>query len=956
MSINNSTQPANYCSDSSQYHALAQGIRRGLAILAVNSALAGALHAQSFPFDGVVQLSNLAAASAPVPGLVFNGIANFGSSGYSVAAAGDINGDGVDDLLIGDPNAAVSAGQTYVVFGNTALFQSGGTFDLSALNSSNPGSPAGLIINGIDPALIAGGGDFSGASVSPAGDFNHDGVDDLIIGARGGDPNGTFSAGEAYVVFGNSAGGFPASGVIDLSALNTTAANGAAGLLINGIDNFDGAGSSVAAAGDVNGDGIDDVMVGAPAADLPGSINQGEVYVIFGQSMADFPASGVIDLSALNTTAPNGTAGLTITGINANDRVGDAINTAGDLNADGADDIVIGSDGPGNRPGRAYVVFGSSSGAFPASGVIDLAALNTTTANGSAGLFINGISTFDGVGASVKTAGDVNADGTNDVLIGADGINRAYVIFGASNGGFPASGVINLASLNTTAANAAAGLVINAAGGRFGRSVSNAGDINGDGIDDLLAGAPGSSVSPVSQAFAVFGQSQGDLPGSGTIDLSALNSITAPNGNPGVAAVNNVTGSFTGYAVDTAGDINGDGFDDLLIGAEGAGPSGITYVVFGSDNFAPLSLLPGPQVTNEDASLAFNNSIRIIDLDNVEPVTTVLELLGANRGDLTVTPGSGANVSGDGTDSVTLIGTPVEINVALSTVTYAPAADINGDVGFTISTDDGVETAEANTTITITPVNDPPGFVVGPNLVELDTAGTVTIPAWATGISPGPTNEAGQSLTFDILNVTNPTLFAQLPQINPQGDLTFVPAFNQSGLSTVVLQLVDDGPGTPPDDNTGDIESFAIEVLLEPTADLAITKVNNVNFVTGNDPVTYVIAVTNIGTGSASNATVQDLLPDTMINASWTCDAGTGASCMPSGVGDIVDTTVVIPPSASVVYTLTVDLNVTETDRLINTATVTSASLDRDLTNNTATDDDIVAGVFADDFEDPDDE
>ena len=127
-------------------------------------------------------------------GFLINGIAAYDYSGSSVSNAGDINGDGIDDLIIGapfaSPNGISEAGQSYVVFGGRNL-GSGGSLNLFDLNGTN-----GFLINGIAAA------DFLGSSVSNAGDINGDGIDDLIIGARNADPNGKYDAGQSYVVFG----------------------------------------------------------------------------------------------------------------------------------------------------------------------------------------------------------------------------------------------------------------------------------------------------------------------------------------------------------------------------------------------------------------------------------------------------------------------------------------------------------------------------------------------------------------------------------------------------------------------------------------------------------------------------------------------------------------------------------------------------------------------------------
>ncbi|MBK8983713.1 MAG: FG-GAP repeat protein [Ignavibacteria bacterium] len=400
--------------------------------------------------------------------------------GYSVSGAGDVNGDGYDDVIIGLPAYSTNTGRAYIYLG---------------------GSNMNLVVD----AILTGEAtnNYFGTSVSDAGDVNGDGFADVIVGA----PNNASNTGEAYIYYGGSV----LNNAVDVT-LNQGLANNLFGL-------------SVSKAGDFNGDGFGDVIVGASGY----LTNVGRAYIYYGGS-------------PMNSTADNISFGFI-----SNEFYGYSVSDAGDFNGDGYSDVVIGAYGHSLSMGRAYILYGGA------------------TPDNTVDVVFTGQNIGDELGRSVSSAGDVNGDGYDDVIAGAPNFNSgegsAYLYRGGE------TPVTSFAKI----------LPAENAGDRMGHSVSGCGDINGDGNDEFIVSATLNDQNGTSSGrlYIYFNSMTGN-------DVSDLN------------IYGSTSSDFLGFTVSDAGDVNGDGFDDIIVGAPAYNSNqGRAYIYYGGNtmnNVADVTL------------------------------------------------------------------------------------------------------------------------------------------------------------------------------------------------------------------------------------------------------------------------------------------------------------------------------------------------------------------------------
>lgn len=460
-------------------------------------------------------------------------------SGLSVAALGDVNGDGLGDVIIGapdydDPLLGLAAGRAYLILGKT-----------SGWNTNLNVTKADVIFTGVKDLAEAG------YRVAAAGDVNHDGLNDILIGAPFSNDVG-YQAGKVYLFLGRR--NWASLYTLDQANASFTGETGA-----------DRASFAVAAAGDVNGDGYGDFLVGAPGSD-EGAVDAGKSYLILGR------AAGWASNVSLST------ADASFRGINPYDAhpygVDPTISvaSAGDVNGDGLDDILIGNPGVqvGSEydHGAAYLILGHTVGWMKGLSLNRADVIYVGSAQG------------DRLGWGVAGVGDVNGDGYDDFVLGApwnssngDRAGTTYLFLGKA-GGWGKQG--SLASASATFFGAAPT-------DHSGFSLSGGYDVNGDGLKDILISAHTAgtnALDPEGMAYIEFGRKSGWKIGDSLANAS-------------ISYIGESKGDWAGYSLSMGPDVNGDGNDDFIIGApfDSYGPgmleNGKSYVVVPQLNTKP---------------------------------------------------------------------------------------------------------------------------------------------------------------------------------------------------------------------------------------------------------------------------------------------------------------------------------------------------------------------------------
>ncbi|MGX5853393.1 FG-GAP-like repeat-containing protein [Dyadobacter jiangsuensis] len=506
--------------------------------------------------------------------------------GHALSSAGDVNGDGFSDIALGAyqyDKGSVNEGVVMIHYGSAIGIN---TVPSLTLESDQTEAQFGI-------------------SVACAGDVNADGYADLLVGARYFD-KGQNNEGAAFIYQGTKDG------------LSTTP--------VSTLESDQGdawLGSAVAPAGDVNGDGFSDVLVGSYAFDH-GQKDEGSVFVWMGE--ASDVTGGSPTIIKYNTTMP---------------AYGYSISSAGDVNGDGFDDIIVGAhsyDNGQNNEGAAFIYYGGPTG-------LDLNSFKIMESNIPGANF----------GISVSSAGDVNGDGYADVAIGATGFSNGETFEG---GVFIYHGSTSGLTNNPTKI-----LESNVINGYMGFTVTNAGDVNGDGYGDIAVGSPKYSDGQLDEGkfYLFYGSSNG------------------LNNQYFTSQESNQADTHLGSSIASIGDLNSDGYDDIIVGAISFGDDdrGAATIFFGASS--GLNINAPQAITGKNAQEGFGSDVSTggdINGDGYQDI--VVGAPGYDNGDGAVYLFYGSSTGINVSQAVVLKGNQFNTTANMGQ-SVASAGDVNGD-------------------------------------------------------------------------------------------------------------------------------------------------------------------------------------------------------------------------------------------------------------------------------------
>jgi len=444
---------------------------------------------------------------------------NFGTS---VKAIGDVNGDEIADFIVGMPGYDNNKGAIAIIYGSSSGIPS---VDVC---SDSFTTKDGYIIKSESTAA----GSKFGSSLSGVGDINKDGIEDIVVGAPYYTSGAISSVGRAYIILLPET---PSSKSFSIDSLTTPMTSTAGSYYtLTGVSIMTYIGSFVTGVGDVNNDGVPDVLVGAPSGN-------GAAYILYGK----------MDATNLDISNIAATDGYTILG-DFGEMLGYGASGCSDINGDGIPDMFISA----VYRQRLYLLYGKEG--------TDRTSI-TAPLTATDGVMLTDPSTF-GLAQTIS-CGDIDGDGKVDAVIGLLTYGRVYVLFGSFLTTLPTYGTFDFSSLTPEQ-----GFAIDGDTNYFGQYVSAAGDVNGDGIADIVLTyenySPTGSSPYYGAAYVIYGNKAG-------LASFSISTLTSSQGYRIVGPAESRLGS----SIDTSKDINGDGVNDIIIGASSEKS---TYIVYGT--------------------------------------------------------------------------------------------------------------------------------------------------------------------------------------------------------------------------------------------------------------------------------------------------------------------------------------------------------------------------------------